>query len=328
MKNFAIRLGALKPFRSLGRNLVIFAGLVCASEALGQLASEVPTGLAGGFGGSITTGGGSFDPYERNASRTVTDIVVPGAVIPFTFTRTWNSRNGPPQMAIAWRHNWEWDLEDIIAEGSGDSDPDAIFKGYKVHYPDGRVVKFDKPEGAGVAAPGTYTPNNNIQDRFVIRVDHTAQLFLTDGSVVNFDMNNIEWGATSIIDPHQLVVTITNDGGGHRVTEPGGRWIRIGPTILSGETNTCEVTTSLGQHVTYKRFTYIHGFNYDGSGDPDGDNITTDHGIVTYWDIIDPNTGAPIEAHYVYKGVHLPSSNSECRRGGRKPADLGLRPNV
>ncbi|HMH06932.1 MAG TPA: hypothetical protein VK579_09680, partial [Terriglobales bacterium] len=91
---------------ALGRYLVFCAGLICASHALAQ-GDDTPTGLAGGFGGSITTGAGSFDPYERNASRSVTDIVVPGAVVPFTYTRIWNSRSG-------WSNNWSWRFDEII----------------------------------------------------------------------------------------------------------------------------------------------------------------------------------------------------------------------
>ena len=83
--------------------LVICAGLICTSHLQAQ-GEQNPTGAAGSFSGSIATGGGSFDPYERNASRSVTDIVVPGAVIPFTYTRIWNSRGG-------WRDNWQWDIQ-------------------------------------------------------------------------------------------------------------------------------------------------------------------------------------------------------------------------
>ena len=321
MKNLRFPRAFRKPFGfALTRYLFICIGLICASDVLaqGQAGDDTPTGLAGAFGGSIPTGGGSFDPYERNATRSVTDIVVPGAVVPFTFTRTWNSRSSPPQMAIGWRHNFQWDLEDLIAEESGDSDPNSIFKGYNVHYPDGRVVKFNKPPGAPVGAPGTYSPNLGILDRFVVQPDHTAQLFLADGSVVNFSMYDLEHALTSIVDPHGLKITITYEDG-MTITEPGQRWIHVSPEQLSIEanTNTCEVTTSLGQHVTYVMAYDTSGSFVYQSGDtigPDDDRIKTSRGTVIYHDVLDPDTGDEIEAHYVYKTVWPPPQSYQGTR--------------
>jgi hypothetical protein len=306
MKTSLSRLALLRSLRFIEIRclLVLCPGLICASDALGQgqAGGDTPTGLAGGFGGSITTGGGSFDPYERNASRSVTDIVVPGAVVPFTYTRIWNSRSG-------WSDNWSWRLDDIIAsDGSGTGND--LFKGYNVHYPDGRVVKFNKPSQpahAPVGTPGTYLPDMGILDRFVIQPDGAqAQLLMSDGSVVNFNMNGLD--ATSIVDPHGLTITFTYDSTGLTIHEPGNRTIHIGAAQLSGHTSTYDVTTSLNQHVTYAT-TYDTGgsYAYDGHGDPDGDNILTSRGTVTYHDVVDPATGLPIEAHYVYKTVQPPS---------------------
>ena len=124
-------------FRSLRlfevRILIVCAGFIGPPEALGQ--GDTPTGLAGGYGGSITTGAGSFDPYERNATRTITDIVVPGAVVPFTYTRIWNSQGA----LNGWRDNWSWIVQEVIVTDSNAGDYD-LFRGYKVYYPDGRVV--------------------------------------------------------------------------------------------------------------------------------------------------------------------------------------------
>src|SRR3954468_20690158 len=132
MKKFRFASMFPKPIRFvLGRYFVVCVGLIGASHALAQ-GDDTPTGLSGGFGGSITTGGGSFDPYERNATRSITDIVVPGAVVPFTYTRIWNSRSG-------WSDNWSWRFEEIIVSESNASG-DNLFRGYNVHYPDGRVV--------------------------------------------------------------------------------------------------------------------------------------------------------------------------------------------
>lgn len=49
-------------------SLIAFGWLAASQESFGQGANDTPAGLAGGFGSSVSTGAGSFDPYERNAS--------------------------------------------------------------------------------------------------------------------------------------------------------------------------------------------------------------------------------------------------------------------
>jgi hypothetical protein len=297
-----------KPFCfTLHRYLVICAGLICASGALGQgqAGGDTPTGPAGSYGGSITTGAGSFDPFERNASRSITDIVVPGAVVPFTYTRIWNSQGEHS----GWRHNWQWDLDEHSTTELGPGgEPNDLFIGYTVKYPDGRVVQFNKPTqppplpSLPPDSPGTYSPNKGVQDRFVIQSDgNEGHLILTDGTVVNFNMHNLEWGATSIVDPYGLKVTITDDGPGKVVTEPGGRKIFL--ELVPGS-----VTTSLGQSVTYTSQS-SSGYVYDpyNHHDPDSDDIQTTRDTVKYNDVIDPDTGQPVEAHYLYKLVQVNS---------------------
>ncbi len=58
-----------------------------ASHARAQ-ANDNPTGPSGMFNGNVSTGC-SYDPYTGNATRSVTDIVVSGAVgkYPLAFTR-------------------------------------------------------------------------------------------------------------------------------------------------------------------------------------------------------------------------------------------------
>lgn len=305
MKNLRFPRTFHKPFGlALSRYLVICVGLIGSSHALGQGAGDTPTGPAGGYGGSITTGGGSFDPYERNATRSITDIVVPGAVVPFTYTRIWNSQGGP--LGSGWRHNWQWDLDEhSTTELGGGAVGNDLFYGYTVHYPDGRVVQFNKPTQPPhlpIGAPGTYLPNKGVQDRFVIQPDGAeGHLLLSDGTVVNFDMHDLYWGATSIVDPHGLKVTITNDGPGKVVTEPGGRKIFL--ELVPGM-----VTTSLGQSVTYTS-QVSSGYVYEpyNHHDPDSDDIQTTRATVRYNDVIDPATGQPVEAHYVYKAVQVNS---------------------
>ena len=270
---------------------------------------DTPTGASGSFSGSIQTGAGSFDPYERNASRTITDIVVPGAVIPFTYTRTWNSRssshNNYSLLGSGWHNNWSWGLEDLwYTDLPPGTPPNDYFHGYKVHYPDGRVVQFNKPSSPAHAPPGgdgTYTPMApGVVDRFVVQ-SGAGQLFISDGSVVNFSMTcNLDWDATSIVDPHGLIVTITFVPNlGVRITEPGGRYIQIG-AIQGYGTNlqSYTVTTSLGQSVTYTIT------RTDAAAESTAPSMLED---VTYNDVIDPVTGGPVAAHYVYLKVQPPT---------------------
>lgn len=69
--------------------------LLAAAWVRAELGDTNPTGISGQFNGNVTTGG-SYDSYTWNATRSVTDIVVPGAVgaYPLAFTRTFNSAPG------------------------------------------------------------------------------------------------------------------------------------------------------------------------------------------------------------------------------------------
>ena len=167
-----------------------------ASPLLAQVGSDTPTGAAGGFGGTIEIGSGTFDPYEMNASRSVTDVVVPGAVVPFAYTRHWNSRGGPPgswNASGTWRSNWSWDIEADVSDQESTTPRDATdrFYGYYIYYPDGRVVQFLKPGNVPEGTPGTYRARGPISDRFIIDSDRAAaHLYFPDGSVLNFDMSS------------------------------------------------------------------------------------------------------------------------------------------
>src|SRR5205823_7035095 len=60
---------------------------------IAQVGGDNPTGVAGAFNGQVTTGC-SYDAYTGNATRSVTDIAVAGAVgeYPLALMRTANSR--------------------------------------------------------------------------------------------------------------------------------------------------------------------------------------------------------------------------------------------
>jgi hypothetical protein len=63
-------------------------------DVCGQAANNNPTGPAGEFNGSVTTGC-AYYPYTGSATRRVTDLTVAGAVGKYglSYGRTWNSRN-------------------------------------------------------------------------------------------------------------------------------------------------------------------------------------------------------------------------------------------
>ena len=72
------------------------ADLICAltaSPLCAQVGNQNPAGASGIFNGQVTTGC-SYDPYTGNATRSITDIAVSGAVgeYPLALVRTANSR--------------------------------------------------------------------------------------------------------------------------------------------------------------------------------------------------------------------------------------------
>src|SRR3954462_8540096 len=93
------------------------AALICAltaSPLYAQVGNQNPAGASGIFNGQVTTGC-SYDPYTGNATRSITDIAVAGAVgaYPLAFTRTMNTRlltaskDFPFGKAGGWRHSYQ-----------------------------------------------------------------------------------------------------------------------------------------------------------------------------------------------------------------------------
>src|SRR2546430_17013632 len=76
--------------------LAAFTGLASAPPVRAQVGNDNPSGVAGDYNGSITTGG-SFDPYTGNGKRFIDDLVVTGGVgaYPLKWTRILNTRGGP-----------------------------------------------------------------------------------------------------------------------------------------------------------------------------------------------------------------------------------------
>ena len=94
--------------------IFIIASVAASGAVMGDVApaNDNPTGSAGMFNGNSTTGC-SYDPYTANATRTINDLTVAGAVgaYPLQWSRTMNSRGGGLGFfgaGGAWRHSYQW----------------------------------------------------------------------------------------------------------------------------------------------------------------------------------------------------------------------------
>src|SRR6266446_7663776 len=89
--------------------LLLFTFAVTA-QLRSQVGNNNPTGPTGEFNGNVTTGC-SYDPYTGNATRTVTDIIVAGAVGKYglSYSRTWNSRN----VYAGWIGSYDWSIDSL-----------------------------------------------------------------------------------------------------------------------------------------------------------------------------------------------------------------------
>jgi RHS repeat-associated protein len=278
-----------------------------------QVGNDNPTGVSGVFNGNVTTAG-SYDPYTGNATRSITDLTVTGAVgtYPLSFTRTMNSRYnasaGDWQMGTAgsWRHSYQWSMEPLIYRSTNPQDRWTFLPlVYTVNYPDGRRVSFSPSNN-----DSKFRAGNGVSDRFQQLTDRFASesecyLLQPDGGKVWFHAtidrseNEITHAVTSIfsyefagiIDPHGQTTTITYPGDGSMtITEPAGRWLKLfytstpwmGDTVLTG------VQASDGRSVTY---------NY-GGWQPAGDAMYSYLGNVQYRD---PGGNVFATAIYAYQ---------------------------
>jgi RHS repeat-associated protein len=210
-----------------------------ANDLRAQVGSNNPTGVSGIFNGNITTGC-SYDPYTGNATRSITDIAVSGAVgqYPLALVRTYNSRTGVGGaggfgVAGQWTHNYSWAIE-----SSAPQNHPFTPSSYIVDYPDGRKVTF-----AFATGDPYYRGPLGVRERFQTppQGGGLAYLILPDGGKVEFnceeldsgsDSNEVWWWvftATAIIDPYGLRTTFTYNGDGslQKVTEPAGRYLQF-----------------------------------------------------------------------------------------------------
>ena len=152
------RLATLKDFASRQLNaqrcgVVILGAFLLALSALdvhAQVGNNNPSGPSGIFNGHA--GGCGYDPYTGNATRSVTDISVAGAVgeYPLALVRTANSR-APSTTEVfgfagGWNHSYNWILEESERSQTQNFQPSS----YTVEFPDGRVETFNQLTGTRV----------------------------------------------------------------------------------------------------------------------------------------------------------------------------------
>ena len=242
------------------RLILSVLALTLVSQLRAQVGNNNPTGPSGIFNGNITTGC-SYDPYTGNATRTITDVAVAGAVgeYPLAFTRTYNSRNGVNNNfgLSGWHHNYDWDLEDSATSRSAGSRPTS----YTVDYPDGRSVTFTYS-----ASDPYYRGPLGVRERLqpLDLTTYKVYLILPDGGKVEVaaeqystgpDGSEIFWYhyvATAIIDPYGQRTAFTYDQNSRltKVTEPAGRYLQLFYTTTTGPMID-HVTASDGRIVQY-----------------------------------------------------------------------------
>jgi RHS repeat-associated protein len=240
-----------------------------------NVGNENPTGVSGIFNGNLENTG--VDPWTANATRSITDISVAGAVgeYPLALVRTANSR-APSTTEVfswsgGWNHNYNWILEDSPL---GPIRP----KRYTVDFPDGRVETFravtwdsyyrvrpgnsDDPSSASAGVRERFVPldTNPNSPTYLY-----AYLILSDGGKVEFKAQRhvngsqywYKYYVTAIYDPYGLKTTIasamTPNGARRRitqVTEPAGRYLQFTYLSTNGP-KISKVTASDGRVVQY-----------------------------------------------------------------------------
>ncbi|MEY2482740.1 MAG: hypothetical protein QOK24_1268, partial [Verrucomicrobiota bacterium] len=281
-----------------------------------QVGNDNPTGPAGMFNGTITTGG-SYDAYTGNVTRRVTDLVVSGAVgsYPLAFTRTSNSRfQSEDQYQFGsggtWRHNFNWTLSSYPALGTD------YPHWYWVSFPDGRIEAFvaSSTDPLFRAGPG-------IADRFqpLDLATMLAYLTLPDGGKVEFAAtahwswysyrwNDYSWQATAIIDPYGQRTSLTYNGDGslNTIQEPAGRWIQL----IYGTTpwlNSYQSHDIVIDHIQASDGRVVQ-YNYNATNYGLGGNLHTYLDNVVY--PADSGSPAPT-AHYTYQAPNVPDYDGQ-----------------
>jgi RHS repeat-associated protein len=328
--------------------IVAYGALLFAFSAhnlSAQVGNQNPAGASGAFNGQVNTGC-SYDPYTGNATRSVTDIAVAGAVgeYPLALVRTANSRAPSTTevfgWAAGWNHNYNWILEDSPTSTTQNFQP----KRYTVEFPDGRVETFRAVTWDSVyrVRSGADTPAQStsagVRERFLPLDTSTmyAYLILPDGGAVEFkavrytNVNHNRWWykyhATAIYDPHglktQLLSSTTPSGLWRRldwVIEPAGRWLHFtytgpnNPKIASVEASDGRVVNYYYIYCTTCRLDRVRYYN-----NPAWDaryqycNSNVGQGLPwLLWTADDPMYAGPMKRiGYVYRTANNPDGST------------------
>jgi RHS repeat-associated protein len=224
-----------------------------AIDASPEHSTDVSTRIATGCG---------YDAYTGSVRRTVTDLIVPGAIGSrgLNIVRTYSS-------LTPWISGWSfypgWRIEGKPSSGDG----------YLVYFPDGRISKFQAPrstqagETAWRAGAGT---NERLFLQSTNQYVGTADLWLEDGTRVHFDRetdlsNNDQYPIDYFTlrywaDPYGQITTFSyeqipgkfdpHDIRINRVTDASGRFLAYSYDITSG-VYPSQITASNGQWVRY-----------------------------------------------------------------------------
>lgn len=225
---------------------LILSVVVCVfcvqTRALAEAGDDNPTGVAGSYSGSITTGC-SYDAYTGSASRQIDDIVLPGTgAYPLKWTRYWNSHTNYLDNFVG--ASWRFSYIDYYYTSNW-----PYYPQYAPAMPDGRTIPA---HGYGVEeSMGTWNGN--------------PALLLADGGKVVFNLvsgsNNL-YQPVQLIDPYGQITTIVTSGSGSgkttKITEPGGRYLLVSYT--SGPVSQVQafdgVSSQPIQSVTYHWSTF------------------------------------------------------------------------
>jgi len=99
---------------------VVLGGVIVSANHRAFAQNANPTGPAGYFN-QLSTTGGSYDPYTTNATRTIPELSVAGALgdYPLQWSRTMNSRgaigsggSGDLGQGGGWTHSYYWAMAD------------------------------------------------------------------------------------------------------------------------------------------------------------------------------------------------------------------------
>jgi YD repeat-containing protein len=249
-------------------SLLLATGLPQSAPATEPGQEKDPTGDAGALKGKVETGCG-YDPRTGNASRSITDLHVPGAVGEngLDFTRHWNSLSAQPDLPTStesdpfgpggWSHSWHWSVYYNEENMGGEGGLQSFQTSLTITFPDGRETKYyiDRGPGTHWGAPyspqeACWTPSGTVSDRLCgMQTDgRKFWLYLGDGGSVRFEESPsapwlpsavVGYRATRMLDRHGLETSLYYDGLGNliRVTEPGGRSILISWKYLPGKPN-------------------------------------------------------------------------------------------